>query len=467
MWLQTRLTRRWRFAALGLLTLPFGVAAAADAGFGLFPYVAAGVTHTDNFDRTVSDAVSETLLLGEAGARYLRDSTRSTIDLTGAVTRVHYDQGRADDETRGQVNADLLFDLVPERAELILLDRYGQIAPGSYGALNPVNRENVNYVAAGPRAALPVGGASEVELAALAGRSDYETSDLGADRWSAQAALTDRLSLRRSVSVNFLHSDTRFRELPGRPELKSSSGFLRFDTVARRSSFGVEAGYTHVDNDVATDSDLMAAASLAMRAGAYTEFTLDVSHGFRDTISSFLLSENLAGFGDFNFDRNVIATSDFGRDTTARAGVSVTRERTKLAAGVSWSDERFVSQSTLDRKVLGADVEAARELGARSVVRFTGAYYREESATGALASRLVTGDVGLSYVATQRLSVDLDGQTIRFTTPGGSLSENRLMLQLRYQLAPIGRVAALTEAPPTRSRLPDDLLDMRRVRAGN
>jgi hypothetical protein len=467
MWSQIRLARRCRLGALCLLTLPAGAAIAADAGPGLFPYIAASAIHTDNFDRTVSSAVSETLLTGTAGARYLREATRSTISFDGVVTRVHYDQGRADDETLGQVNADLLFDLVPERAEFILLDRYAPIATSSYGALNPANRENVNYVATGLRAAQPVGNVSAVELAAVAGRSDYEKSDLGADRWSAQAAFRDSLSSLRSLSLNVLHSETRFRELAGSPELKSNSGFLRFDTRARRSSFGAEAGYTHVDNGVATDGDLMVAASLALRAGAYTEFSLDISHGFRDTISSFLLSEGLAGFGDFNFDRNVVATSDFARDTTASVGVNVTRERTTFSAALSWSNERFVSQNTLDRKVLGGDAAISRELGARTVVRVSGAYYHEQDATGGLATRLVTGDVGLSYQATQRFSLDLDGQFVRLTNQGGSLTENRAMLQLRYQLAPVGGVAGVTEAAPMRSRLPDDLLDMRKVRLGD
>ncbi|MFM1886678.1 MAG: hypothetical protein RL026_1835 [Pseudomonadota bacterium] len=439
-------------------------AAEADTPTTFEPMLALGALHTDNFNRQASGGLDETVLGVIAGARYLRETTQSQLELDVSANGIKYTEGRAADELRAQLQANYQIAIVPDRFSLTVSDRYGQIAPQAYGDLRPENRENVNVFSIGPRYTQLLGQTTQLQLAAVGSRSDYESSDAGGNRLAVQGGVEHLLDERRTLSGNVQHTRTTFRDLPGSPSIEGKQAFLRYTTFARRSQLALQAGYSEVANEQSTGSGATFSAALSMGLGARTTFRLDATHGFRDPLTAFQADNSVqAGAQGFGADRNVLATQDYARSTQLGAGLQYAGDRTTFSIGTNFGRERFLSATDANRRVFGGNVGITRELSPRTRLSLRGSTQSDRDSAGLNDIDASSLALQLDYQATSRIDIAAAVEAYAVDREGTRANERRIRIDLTYRLdRAAGREAEGGEVGvAARSLLPGDLLDRR------
>lgn len=344
--------------------------AAADAGAPAIPTTEPertlatwfGHVESDNLARTVSaeegsfDSVG--VLLGLEHA-----STRLDANIDADLEYRSYSLDTLDDETIGTLNAAAEVDIVQDRFSWEFTDAYGQGIMDPFAGIGPGNREKVNVLGTGPRAALPLGDRTSVELRGTYSERRFdESTQVDSDSQVYELIVYRQISLTARVGIAASSNDVEYVDviapkyqidrLSLRYEKELATGRVLADAGKNEISSGGIKGDEPLYNFVWTRS-LTARSELSLRAAR--EIT-DAGAAFGNAL--------VPGLEGSSFTDIVVTPNPFEQ---RRLGVSyvLTMSRTVVSAGLdSWKDE-YIGSALYDNDSTAMQLSFVRTISPR------------------------------------------------------------------------------------------------------
>ena len=388
---------------------------------------------SDNVARAASDERSDVAYLGDIGLQYSHEVARLSADLNA---NYRY-QGYADHTfaSKGFPSAAVVTELrvVPERFSWQLEDEYGQIAPTPFGALNPEQRQNQNYLTTGPTVSLPLGRKNELNLTGAYSETDYSVADIDNNQVSGTAQLLRSWGTGRDGSINYSHTQTRFDRNDLYREYAIEKAFVRLRSTVRRTSLVLDAGAS--SNDLGGDKTVVPLLSVTAyrQVGAYTRIGVDHHQGFSDSSEAFRYSQLGSTAAA---DQDVLAQAGPFREKQTSAFVSVTNPKVSAQLTVHYDTENYEADRNQDRDSRGALAEGHYQISVRTALSAFASFDRFDSNANPDQDDVLVG-VGAQY----RLGTFswLNLQLLRYqrdtAAPTDDFVENRIALTWSYRRA--------------------------------
>lgn len=407
------------------------------------PRAGLSIIYSDNINRQQASYGSDTVVTASAGFRYLHDSERWHMDLGALGSYTEFLENTFDSRALGSGNLLAGFTLVPRYLTWELQDNYGQIATDSFGAIEPADRQNVNYLTTGPNLTIPVG-RSRIDLQGRYSDVAYEDVDtLNNNRTSVQASLVHPWTDIRTLSVNLFQQTTRFDRDDLFRDYDLRSAFLSLRSTPRRSVYQFELGATEVDDGLNKSRGTLVGLTYGHQISATSALQVYGRRGFADSADTFRFEAG-GSTDPILIDQNVTPRADPFRETRVDLSWVSTRARGSYSVMPYWIDEDYVNNDAFDRTRGGIRADASYAFGGtwRLDAYVSGEDYSYADST------FDHRDVQIGFGVTRFLSTALVAvaRAERFDRSGDvdDYTENRLMLLIQY-------------APPSRNR--DDPTD--------
>jgi hypothetical protein len=312
-------------------------------------------------------------------------SPRLTGGLNGDVALYHYaKQGvlSHDQQVVGSLDGQLGLEVVPQRFGWDFGESYGQARTNPLAPIGPRNRERVTVISTGPRATIPLGGRTSLQLGGrLAERRFQTTSLLDARVTSAQLGIVRTISRVSQSGLQFSKSRT---------ELESTGQIYDVENVFINYTRGFVAG--GVEGRLGTGKVTLANQSSSIatmnfawnrQLGTRTRFNLAVGRQYTDAGELFRLGgipgiggtpvgrlATLGGFRDVtditdSRSQDVILTSNPVERSSLGLGFDIGGRRTDISVGFGASKDNFVGGSTLDNDARHMKVGVSRTFNTR------------------------------------------------------------------------------------------------------
>lgn len=436
-----------KFAAATMLTCALlAPTARADFRFG----VEGGVGFTDNLAR-VEDPVSDENI-GVFGAQidWQQQSRRINADVLIDLDYYDYSDDTYGHELLGTGDANIEIAIVPEKFKWLFQDSFGQAQDDPFAPSTPGTRENVNYFTTGPEASFRMSSANVLRVTGHYSSVFYDVTPLDSQRGSALVMLAHEFSAASQVAVNASYDRVEFVD-SGQFDYNQKAAFASYQLHGSRTTMDGQLGYSAIEDAATGDDDggLLFSLSLTRELTQFSSLLLDVGTQFTDSAEA--LRDSVANGGTTGGARSVgdvAATGDPYEDQHASLGWQFGRHRTDFTLRGSWNQERYETQTQLDRTRLSFDAGVRRQFTPTFDGSLTANYMIEESdATGIASNQLDLGlNFGWRFARTLSLRLDLEHDTRTSDDGAGEYTENRALLTMRYE--PRGRVGE------TRARQP-------------
>jgi len=243
----------------------------------LFDYaVGIGIGHTDNLNRSATDAVGQSILEPSFNFTFNQQGSTLQTQVVGLLQYTDYLGGYFGNEFRGQLTGQMNWVISPQRLNFVLQD-YSSIEPVNtrYGN-TPANQQQVNVFAAGPTLSFRLGGDSgwqgQADLRYI-NTTASKTKDFNSDRGMGALRVTRDLSLTNHLSFNLEGVDVSFNDanpLAGTTRYDQYNAYARYQSNLARTDLDFALGGSRVDfsQDQPGHSGLLARASISWRADA-------------------------------------------------------------------------------------------------------------------------------------------------------------------------------------------------------
>lgn len=401
------------------------------------PRAAVSTVYSDNINRQSASYGSDTVVTASAGFHYLHESPRWHMNVSALGSYAEFLQDTYD--ARGLASASLLtgVTLVPRYVTWELQDNYGQIATDSFGAIEPTDRQNTNYLSTGPNFTIPVG-RSRLDLQGRYSDVMYEGTDtLNNNRTSGTISLVHPWTDIRTLSVNLFQQTTHFDHDELFRDYDLRSAFVSLRSTPRRSVYQFDIGATEVDDGLNKSKGTLFGLTYGHQVSTASAIQLYGRRGFADSADTFRFEQG-GSTDPLLIDHNVTPRADPFRETRVDASFVSTRARGAWSVMPYWVDEDYVNNDAFDRSRAGLRADISYALG--GTWRFD-AYASGEKSTY-FDSSFDHTDVQLGLGATKFLtqSIQIVGRYERFDRSGDidDYAENRVLLLISY--APASRV---------------------------
>jgi hypothetical protein len=411
-----------------VLAASLATAASASAFADLTYTVEAGVGQSDNITRVDSGEIDETLGLAGLELKWDRKGPRLEAEVDIDADYLHYSDGTYDDEVVGSGNALLNIGIIPDSFFWRIEDNFGQELSDPFAPVTPETREQVNYFTTGPEFMMRLGQAGILRVFGGYSLSEYETSPLDSERVVGGLAVGRRSGEGKELTLNGVHEEVSFDD-DINTDFDRDSLFVNYVLDAARTDVNVEAGYTWLEPATGEKSD-DPLFNLSITRELTSASTLQLELGTQLTDSSDALRSSADGFPTGGGSQ-VIATSDSYENKSALLGWNFARHRTALGVSVSWDENRYETQSLLDRTLLIYNLSLSRQSTPTLSLGLTASLMDEEFDNNDLTTDTTqigaTVDWQFARTLGLRLAVerhDRDG------SDGSNYTENRAFLSL-------------------------------------
>jgi hypothetical protein len=394
-----------------------------------------GAGGSDNIRRVATQPVSEGIATAGLGVSWTETRERLEGNLLIDLDYRNYLDNTYDDRVLGTADGSFVFGLVPGRFTWLLQDSFGQAQSDPFAVATPDTQENLNYATTGPDLTFRFGSASALRLFGRYSITDYERSLLDSDRVSAGLAIGRPFSAGRELMLNAVREDISFDDA-AQAGYKRDNLYLSYRLDGGRTDVSVEAGYSWLDRDVG-DETSGALLRVSVIRSLSASNALDFSFGTQLTDSSDSLRQLAGGAGRIS-PGAVTATSAPLTTRFVDLAWNFNRNRTGFGLGVSWNDDSYEDQASLDRDrwrySAHLDRQLSRTLTASIASSFTDDRY---SATGSEATEWMnTGSLSWAFGRHFGLQLRLENFDRSTSTRLGEYRENRGFLTLFYLSGP-------------------------------
>lgn len=392
---------------IGVAAVLFAAAAgAAEVTYG----VDVGIGTSDNIHRVQTGEESETMLAAGAELGVLREDGRLHADINVDLSYVHYQDESYDGEVVGMANADLRYLFVPGRFEWVLTDSFGQGEIDPFAASTPDNRENINYFTTGPDFTVRLGSAGSLTLFGRYSATQFEEQNFDDERLLGGLSFGRELSARSELSLNATLESIEFDDPLFGTDYDRRSAFLRYDVEGTRTTLGLEAGLTQIDDGVTTDDSPLFALDISRNLSERSVLTFGAGVRSSDTASA-LRAGNIGGGGSPGGPDHTSTANPF-ETRHASLGWQFTTPRTGIDLSVGYEDNAYEDASLPDRERLYFQASASRQITPRVTLRGTGSLYSTDFDTASQDYEEMQIGLYLSWNVTGRFFVDLEVENL-------------------------------------------------------
>jgi hypothetical protein len=408
----------------------------ADVSFaGELDYrLSAGVGTSDNIRRTATDEIDETIATAGLQFSYDQQTAKLNADLVGDLAYYEYLDNTFDSELLGNLFANGVFSIVPERFVWSGIDQFGQVLRDPFVPSTAENRENINYASTGPDFYVGLGSQLRLRLGGRYSMTTYETSPFDSTSTSGQLSLIRVISNHRSLSFNADLKQTEYDDQALNADFDQTSAYVRYDAQGARTNLKIDAGYNQLKfdaNDEEESGTLLSVEVSRRMSGSSTLF-------FRGG------TEFSTAAGDFAREQgfsNVGIDSAAGRQSAdpftldhASASYEYFRNRTGFGLTLAWADRDYHDNAPLNQTTNIVSAHVSRDLSTLASIDFTGTYmkvdYVAPSPSYREAGAGVTFNWRLSRGISLRATYDYADRTSDVAT--GEYTENRFMISIGW-----------------------------------
>lgn len=417
--------------------IAIGVAAAlwaAGAGAAEFSYgVEVGVGTSDNIRRVPTGEERETMLTTGVEAAVLREEGRLHANVDVDLSYTEYQDNAYDGEVTGMANADFRYLFVPGRFEWILTESFGQGELDPFAASTPDNRENINYLTTGPDFTIHLGSAGSLTLFGRYSMTQFEESDFDDERLLGGLSLGRDLSARSNVSLNATTERVEFDDETAGSNYDRHSAFLRYEIEGARTRIGAEAGYSEIHDLGATSSSPLFELDISRDLSQRSVLTFRAGISSSDAATA-LRAGNIGGGGSPGGPDQTSSTDPF-ETRSASLGWQFTTLRTQLNLSAGYDEDRYETDSLLDRDRQFFQASASRQITPRLTLRASGSIYSTDYDTSNQDDDETQLGLYLSWNATGRLFVEVDVENFNRDSSNAltEYDETRAFLRLAWR----------------------------------
>jgi hypothetical protein len=360
--------------AIGVVTglLATQAARAADLSYG----VDVGVGYSDNITRVENNELDDTMTSVAAQLRLDHESKRLRANVATYLEYLDYVDNTYESQVLGNLIGDAVLDIVEDRFSWTLDDTFGQTTLNQLAASTPDNRENINYLSTGPDFTFSLGGRNKLLLNGRYADVNYETSELGNQRFRGEFALRHDLSDATHASINLNTEQVSFDDDVQAVDYDNNEAFLNYTLEGARTSLSADGGVTEIQSDGETNSSWLGRLNLTRRASPALTVGLELGHDFSDAGNSFVdLQANQPGSTDPVL---VQQTSLPFENTYGTIYSRFSRNRTGIELRVGYYDEGYDSQPLYDRKRTTLQFSVDRSLNAALSALVRADYSRQD-----------------------------------------------------------------------------------------
>jgi hypothetical protein len=388
----------------------------------------AGAAVTDNIDRAEIDGSSQ--VISSAGVKFGIQESRRLLQagVGGDFAYMHY-HGNVQDHLVGEANGQLRIAMVPERITWFLEDRFDQARRDLFAVPAPENLENINHFMTGPEVLIPIAATWDARLLAQYERLDYQKSPLDTTGYGGTLSILHRLSGNSEISISLESNRTEPKAQPGTSHTLHSAA-LGYVLGGQRTAVRIDAGVRKIEGGRTGE---LVGVDITRMIGTMSGLQVRAGRKFGDNGDVLGLG---GGYSSGAYDGEVLAqtTDPFTLDYASMA-YGITGRFTTLNLEVEWNRKYSALQELEAIKSVSFEAGLTRRFGRRLEGNISfGHTVNDFQYPESKDFRELTGRVGLTWRAGQRVYASLSGQYYQFKaerTPN-SVEERRLWLRLGY-----------------------------------
>jgi hypothetical protein len=354
--------------------------------------------YTTNTARTATDQVNEWVHGPRASLGLFQEGARLELASDYQYQQRNHEEDLFEDQEALTGEASLLWRALPQRLDLVALNRRIESAEERLLPNTEANRQTVSYTEVGPTLRFQPQRASELEL-------DYRYADVstgGGDadsvRHSGSLRYIRDLSAVRSLVLEASQRRTDF-DRPTAVDLDTTEGSLALVKSEGRVRYTLTGGYTQTRRDDLDDvTSPLLAGNLGWDLTPITTLTVDASRRLTDLSSDFR-----AGATEFSDrvdqDSNV---TDVFVETLASASLTRPWRNNLLSFGIRYRDEDY-EEVPRDNELIGAGFSLTRDLNPRTTLVATVEAGRQEFPATAAEQDQLRGSLRLTRDVSRRI----------------------------------------------------------------
>jgi hypothetical protein len=401
----------------------------------------AGLTHSDNIRRTADNEVGDTLASAGFAADTARDGTRLDYHLLANMAWVEYLDNSYKSQPFGALDGNLAFAVVPGSFFWDVRDTFSQVTLDPAAATTPDNIESFNYLTTGPRGEFAFG--SSMQLSVFGTYSDVHYSSRNADTTDADSKrYTGGLTLRHMVSegtntyVTVTSQKVDLDEATTIGDYKRQEASVGYHLAGSRTFADISVGATRLEPSEGSSQDgFLGRMELARKISPSSTISLQAAQQIGDSAdmfrSGFDRPSGLAGLQEF-------ATNDPFRERVLGVSWNFQRPRTSFSLSATVTQDRYETQTDLDRKSRGFGASFTRRMNPLFDFNVALQYQRDDFDNVDLENKQQDISTGLAWHAGRRLDVMFQYTRAKRdgTGPGVQYTDNRYGATLAYNLTP-------------------------------
>src|SRR5512139_2041137 len=182
----------------------------AEAQPGLNYTLRGGLGYSDNLGRSDGGGTESAFYSLGGTLDWRQTEGRVTGNATADLDWMDYFESGYDSQVWGNLNANVAYQMIPDRLVWVVEDNFGQGASDPFASMSPNNSENINYFSTGPDLTFRFGGASGATLGARYSNAWYEDSPNDNNRYSGNLQLFRELSAQSRVYLQGNYEDVQF-----------------------------------------------------------------------------------------------------------------------------------------------------------------------------------------------------------------------------------------------------------------
>lgn len=427
---------RWRFAPVRFAGASLCVIAfAGSATAAEFDYrVSGGVGYTDNIGRTPTDEVDTTIATAGLQFAFDQQTAKLQADVVGDIAYYDYQDDTFNSEVLGNVYANGLFAIVPERFIWTAIDQFGQVLTDPFSPPTPANRQNINYASTGPDVMIGLGSQMRLRLGGRYSMTTYETAPLDSKGVSGSLSLIREISDRRSLSFNVNQSNTKYDEEALDADFNQTAAFARYEAHGARTNVQLDAGWNRLHRDATDDDQNGALLNLELSRRISAASTL-VFRGGREFSSSAGDFRRDQGFTNVGLDATPgTQTADPFELDHATVGYEYFRNRSGFGVSATWEDRNYDDNPLLNQTLDLFSAHVRRDLSPRVTVDLAASYTKGDFAGPSPSYDETSLGFTLQWRLTRNVSLRATADHVERNSdlPSGEFTENRVMVTIGW-----------------------------------
>jgi len=353
----------------------------------------AGVHYSDNIAKTPTNPQKEWIRTVLAGLQYQQNSQDVQANVRGYLEYLNYLHGTYPNETRGTLNAKVLWHQVPDRLVWDVEDYYSQAPENVFAADTPANRQNANVFVLGPEVRFTPWAAGDGAVGVRYTDIYFQTSPTDNRRWSGYLRLDKYLSRTTRLGGHLQSEWTDFRNQTVNSNFRRYDGWLSLD--ARAEGFGPNV--VPVPGGLGAGIDIGASRFVRDRGNDKSGYLLRAHLETNPHGVWRLNARGRSQLTDSSADLLTLATAPpstvlprafnlldlqvsgaIYRERVAEVDLTRAGEINSFTISGNWRRETYINATQLDRTVKGGGAAFTRRLGPTTTGTIFGARSRQD-----------------------------------------------------------------------------------------